>query len=59
MKPAATEQPEAVARLAAALTGWTERWVPGTFICGTARDGSHRNHGLDRDCVDVSATESG
>jgi hypothetical protein len=39
MKPAATEQPEAVTRLASALTGWTERWVPGTFICALLATG--------------------
>ncbi len=32
MQPLATEQPGAVARLASALTGWTERWVPDAFI---------------------------
>src|ERR1700682_3515175 len=32
MQPLATEQPGAVARLASALTAWTERWVPDAFI---------------------------
>jgi short-chain fatty acids transporter len=32
MKPLATDQPGAVARLASALTEWTERWVPDAFI---------------------------
>ena len=34
MQPLATEQPGAVARLASALTKWTERWVPDAFIFG-------------------------
>jgi short-chain fatty acids transporter len=32
MQPLATEQPGVVARLASALTAWTERWVPDAFI---------------------------
>ena len=32
MQPIATEQPGLVARMASALTEWTERWVPDAFI---------------------------